>query len=103
MERLGSRNLPFHAGTAVAYGLPYEEAVRSLTLTPAIILGIEQLCGSLEVGKDATLFISKGDALDMKSNELTHAFIQGREIDLSSKQTVLYEKYKAKYDEERKK
>lgn len=98
MERMGARNLPFYAGTAVAYGLPYEEAVRALTQSPAKILGIDQLCGTLEVGKDATLFISNGDALDMRTNALTHAFIQGRSIVLRSKQTDLYEKYKQKYD-----
>jgi len=97
MERMGARNLPFYAGTAVAYGLPYEEAVRSLTQSPAKILGIDQRCGTLEVGKDATLFISLGDALDMRTNALTHAYIQGRSIILRSKQTDLYEKYKQKY------
>jgi imidazolonepropionase-like amidohydrolase len=98
MERMGTRNLPFYAGTAVAYGLPYEEAVRSLTQTPAKILGIDNRCGTLETGKEATLFISSGDALDMRTNALTHAFIQGRSIVLRSKQTELYEKYKLKYD-----
>ena len=102
MERMGARNLPFYAGTAVAYGLPYEEAVRSLTQSPAKILGIDSICGTLEVGKDATLFISTGDALDMRTNALTHAFIQGRSIVLRSKQTELYEKYKQKYDGQKK-
>jgi imidazolonepropionase-like amidohydrolase len=102
MERMGTRNLPFYAGTAVAYGLPYEEAVRSLTQSPAKILGIDNQCGTLETGKDATLFISTGDALDMRTNALTHAFIQGRSIVLRSKQTELYEKYKQKYDGQRK-
>lgn len=102
MERMGARNIPFHAGTAVAYGLPYEEAVKSITLNVAKILGIDKNCGSLETGKDATLFISEGDALDMRGNKLTHAFIQGRSIDLSSKQTELYEKYLKKYEEEKK-
>lgn len=102
MERMGARNLPFYAGTAVAYGLPYEEAVRSLTESPAKILGIDSRCGTLEVGKDATLFISNGDALDMRSNALTNAFIQGRSIVLRSKQTDLYEKYKQKYDGQKK-
>jgi imidazolonepropionase-like amidohydrolase len=101
MERMGARNLPFYAGTAVAYGLPYEEAVRSLTQSPAKILGIDSSCGTLEVGKDATLFISTGDALDMRTNALTHAFIQGRSIVLRSKQTELYEKYKLKYDSQK--
>jgi imidazolonepropionase-like amidohydrolase len=98
MERMGARNLPFYAGTATAYGLPYEEAVRSLTQSPAKILGIDNRCGTIEIGKDATIFISAGDALDMRTNALTHAFIQGRGIILGSKQTELYEKYKQKYD-----
>jgi imidazolonepropionase-like amidohydrolase len=97
MERMGLRNLPFYAGTAVAYGLPYEEAVRGLTLNPAKILGIDERYGSIETGKSATLFISGGDALDMRTNSLTAAFIDGRMIDLSSKQTELYQKYRAKY------
>ncbi|MFN8700344.1 MAG: amidohydrolase, partial [Flavobacteriales bacterium] len=70
-------------------------------LAPAEILGISDRCGSLEVGKDATLFLSAGDALDMRTNALKHAFIQGRQIDLRSKQTELYEKYKKKYDAEK--
>jgi imidazolonepropionase-like amidohydrolase len=100
MERMGARNLPFYGGTAVAYGLPYEEAVRALTLAPAEILGIDQQCGSLETDKDATLFISTGDALDMKTNNVVYAFIQGRMIDLNNKQTELYLKYKKKYEGE---
>ncbi len=99
MERMGARNIPFHAGTAVAYGLPYEEAVKAITLNAAKILGIDKTCGSLEQGKDATLFISTGDALDMRTNQLTAAFIQGRMIDLGSKQTELYERYMKKYGE----
>ncbi len=99
MERMGARNIPFHAGTAVAYGLPYEEGVKAITLNAAKILGIDKTCGSLEQGKDATLFISTGDALDMRTNQLTTAFIQGRMIDLGSKQTELYERYMKKYGE----
>lgn len=100
MEHHGVRNLPFYAGTAVAYGLTYEQAVASISLNTAKILGIDDQCGSLEPGKDATLFISDGDALDMKTNHLIAAFIQGRQIDLSSKQTELYEKYREKYGRE---
>jgi imidazolonepropionase-like amidohydrolase len=100
MERMGARNLPFYGGTAVAFGLPYEEAVRSLSLSAAEILGISETTGSIESGKDATLFISSGDALDMRTNQLLHAFIQGRKIDLSNKQTELYQKYKKKYDQD---
>jgi imidazolonepropionase-like amidohydrolase len=102
MERMGARNLPFYAGTAVAYGLPYEEAVRSLSLSAAEILGIDKFTGSIESGKDATLFISEGDALDMSTNQVVYALIQGRQIDLSNKQTELYLKYKKKYDSQKK-
>lgn len=94
MERMGARNLPFHAGTAVAYGLPYEQAVRGLTLNAAILLGIDERMGSIEVGKSATLFISDGDALDMRTNNVTAAFIDGRCLELTDKHKVLYERYK---------
>lgn len=97
MEAMGTRNLPFLAGTAVAYGLPYEEAIRALTLSPAEMMGCAEQVGTLEVGKDATLFISKGDALDMMTNDVVYALIQGRTIDLTNKQTELYEKYMKKY------
>ena len=69
----------------------------ALTLNTATILGIEQTTGSLEVGKDATLFISEGDALDMRTAQVTAAFIQGREISLDNKQKELYRKYEQKY------
>ena len=97
MEHMGTRNLPFYAGTAHAYGLTYEQAVQSITLSAARILGVDDFCGSLEKGKDATLFISEGDALDMRTNYLTHAFVQGRAIDLDNRQRELYRKYQAKY------
>jgi len=97
MEAMGARNLPFMAGTAAAYGLTKEQALKSVTLNTAKILGIDKTCGSIEVGKDATLFISTGDALDMKSNNVEKAFINGVEIDLNNSQKELYEKYKAKY------
>lgn len=98
MEQMGTRNLPFYAGTAVAYGLTYEQGVAALSLNAAKILGVDQQCGSLEKGKDATLFISEGDALDMMTNAVTHAFIQGRQIDLDNRQKELYRKYKSKYE-----
>jgi len=98
MERMGTRNLPFYAGTSVAYGLDYEKAVQSITLNAAKILGIDARFGSLEVGKSATLFISEGDALDMMGNQVSAAFIDGRSIRLTNRQTELYLKYKNKYD-----
>lgn len=91
------RNLAFNAGTAAAYGLSKEQALAAITLNPAKILGVADKAGSIEVGKDANIVISEGDILDMKSNLITNAFIQGREINLDSKQTQLYEKYKRKY------
>lgn len=92
------RNLPFQAGTAVAYGLPKEEGVKSLTLNPAIILGIDAQMGSLEAGKDATLIISEGDVLDMRTSRVTRAFIQGRDIDLNDLHKQLYDKFSKKYE-----
>ncbi len=94
------RNLPFQAGHAVGYGLSYEQAVQSITLNTAKIMGIDALVGSLEIGKNATLFISTGDALDMRTCKVEQAFIDGRGIDLNNKQKVLYEKYKAKYEKQ---
>jgi hypothetical protein len=97
MEAMGARNLPFLAGTSAAYGLTREQALQAITLNTAKILGIEKTTGSLEAGKDATLFISTGDALDMKSNNVERAFVKGNTIDLSNDQKLLYEKYKKKY------
>ncbi len=99
MEAMGSRNLPFSAGTAVAYGLPYEEAIKALTSSAAKIMGCADICGTVEAGKQATLFVSKGDALDMRTNDVLHAFIQGRTVDLDNHQKQLYRKYMAKYQQ----
>ena len=92
------KNLPFNAGTAAAYGLGREEALQAITLDAARILGIADRTGSLEVGKDANIVISQGDILDMRSSAVTHAFIQGRQIDLANKHMQLYERYKGKYE-----
>lgn len=97
MERMNTRNLPFYAGTTAAYGLTKEQALSLITLNTAKILGIDTFCGSLEEGKDATLFISEGDALDMRTNLLTAAFIQGRKISLETHQTELFKRYSEKY------
>ena len=91
------RNLAFQAGHAVGYGLGYEEAVMALTLNTAKILGIDATAGSLQEGKDATLFICEGDALDMRSSKLSMAFINGRQISLEHRQKKLYDKYQTKY------
>jgi imidazolonepropionase-like amidohydrolase len=91
------RCLPFQAGTMATYGLTKEEALSAITLNAAKILGIDKQTGSIEIGKDANLIISDGDLLDMKTSNVTAAFIQGRQIDLNNKQTELAEKYKKKY------
>ena len=90
------RNLPYHAAKAASYGLPWEEALRSITLSTAEILGVEDRIGSLEVGKDATFFITDGDILDVRTKVST-AFIQGKQIDLNDRHKMLYTKYQEKY------
>lgn len=91
------RNLPFEAGTTAAYGVPREMALRSVTLSAAEILGVAANLGSLTKGKDATLLISTGDLLDMKSSIVERAWIQGTEIKLKNSQNELNEKYLKKY------
>jgi imidazolonepropionase-like amidohydrolase len=98
MEATGARNLPFIAGTTVAFGLTKEQAVAALTGNSAKILGIDKMTGTIEEGKDATLFISEGDALDMKTNKVTWAFIQGKKLDLRNEQQQLYHTYEQKYN-----
>ncbi|MCH4551156.1 amidohydrolase family protein [Aestuariibaculum lutulentum] len=96
MERMSSRNLPFYAGTTVTYGLSQEQALQLITLNAAKVLRIDTDYGSLEKGKSATLFISEGDALDMKTNAISHAFIDGRQISLETHQTELWKRYSEK-------
>ena len=103
MERMNSRNLPFYAGTVTGYGADKEEALKMITSNTAKILGIDDSLGTLEAGKDATLFISEGDALDMRTNKVSRAFIQGREISLESHQTELAKRYTDKYGQQEKK
>jgi len=91
-----ARNLPYQASMAASYGLPKEAALRSITLSAAEILGIDKKVGSLETGKDATLFISNGDPLEIKTNIL-QAYIQGKKVDMGDRHKSLYSKYKEKY------
>lgn len=92
------RNLPFNAGTAVAYGLDKEAGVSAITLNTAKILGVDAVTGSIEKGKDANIIVSKGDILDMKSSIVEQAYIQGRKLELNDKHKQLYERYKHKYN-----
>lgn len=87
-----SRNLPYQAGYAVAYGLPYEEALKAITLYPAQVFGMEKDFGSLDVGKVANVVVANGDPLDVKS-DVKHVFINGREIPLENRQIRLREEY----------
>jgi hypothetical protein len=97
MEAMQSRNLPFLAGTSVAYGVSKEQALQSITLNAAKILGIDNKVGSLEPNKIASLVISDGDLLDIRTNKVIAAYINGKPINLINDQQRLYEKYKAKY------
>jgi len=87
-----SRNLPYQAATAVAYGLPYEEALKAVTMNPAQIWGVGDKMGSIEEGRFADLMITDGDPLETKT-QVKQLFIKGKAVDLESKHTKLYEKY----------
>lgn len=98
METMNTRNLPFYAGTVAGTGMDKEDALKLITSNTAKILGIDDIVGTLETGKDATLFISEGDALDMRGNIVMKAWIQGREVSLESHQTKLYKRYSDKFE-----
>ncbi|MSR10881.1 MAG: amidohydrolase [Gammaproteobacteria bacterium] len=98
-ELQSQRNLPFFAGTAAAYGLDRETALSLITRNNAEILGVADRVGTIETGKDATLFVSIGDALDMRTSQVQQAFIQGRQIDLYGTQQELYERFDEKYSQ----
>lgn len=90
------RNLPYAAAMAAAHGLTQDEALAAITIDAARILGIADRYGSLEVGKSATLIVTTGSPLEVRSR-VRQAFIDGRSIDLRTKQTDLAEKYREKY------
>ncbi|MEJ1223372.1 amidohydrolase family protein [Sediminicola sp. 1XM1-17] len=92
-----ARNLPFYAGQVAGQGLDKEKALALISSNTAKILGIDDQYGSLAIGKSATLFISEGDALDMRTNKLSHAFIDGRMLSLETHQTELWKRYMGKY------
>lgn len=87
------RNLAWEAGRAVGFGLPQEAALRSVTLSTAEILGVAGRLGSLEVGKDATLIVTSGDILDIRTARVERMYIQGREVDLGNRHKSLSGKY----------
>lgn len=90
-----ARNLPYSAGFAVGYGLPWEEAMKAVTLNPAEIWGVADRLGSLDVGKDANVVVANGDPLDVRTNVL-HVFIGGNEVPMTSRQTQLRDEYQTK-------
>jgi adenine deaminase len=97
MEAMQSRNLPFNAGVAAAYGLTKEQALASITSNAAKILGVDKELGTIEEGKLASILVSDGDILDIKTNNIILAYIAGKSVVLNNKQTELYLKYKTKY------
>ena len=98
MEGMNTRNLPFLAGTAVAYGLTKEQALAAITFNAAKIMKVEDKIGTIEMGKMASLIVSTGDALDMKTNNIEWAFVEGRLVNLNNSQKDLYNKYMNKYN-----
>ena len=99
-EVMQVRNLPFSVGTAAAYGLGKEEALKMATLNAAEIMGVADKIGSLEKGKVASIVISRGDILDMNSNQMEYVFIEGREVNLDAHQQRLYKKFKEKFKDQ---
>jgi imidazolonepropionase-like amidohydrolase len=87
-----SRNLPYAAGYAVAFGLSPEEALKALTINPAQMWGVDKELGSLDVGKMGNVVVANGDPLDVKT-DVKHVFIDGQEIPLVSRQTELRDQY----------
>jgi imidazolonepropionase-like amidohydrolase len=86
------RNLPFQAAAAVSFGLPQDEALKAITINPAEIWGQSDKVGSVEKGKWADLLITNGDPLEIQT-KIEHVYIEGKEVDLSNKQTRLYDKF----------
>lgn len=97
MEAMNARNIPFLAGHTMGFGLSEEEALMTVTLNTCEILGIDKEYGSIEVGKKATLFVSTGPALDMRTNNVVMALMNGEWVNLDNRQKDLYDKYKKKY------
>jgi imidazolonepropionase-like amidohydrolase len=87
-----SRNLPYNAARAVAYGLPGDAALKAITINAAEIWGVGDKTGSIEKGKWADLMLTNGDPLEVPT-QIKALYIKGKEVDLSNKQTRLYQKY----------
>jgi len=86
------RNLPYHAGFAVAYGMNKEDALKAITIIPAELFGVSDKIGSIEVGKNANVFVCNGDIFETKT-QVSHVFIEGWMIPMVSRQTQLYDEF----------
>jgi imidazolonepropionase-like amidohydrolase len=86
------RNIPYQAATAVAFGVPADEALKAITLTPAQIWGVADQLGTVEKGKVADLMVTDGDPLEIQT-QIKHLYVKGREVALTNKQTRLNERY----------
>jgi imidazolonepropionase-like amidohydrolase len=95
VTRYNARNIKYEAGNAVAYGMPYDDALRALTLTPAELFGLSERIGSLQAGRDANVVVWSGDPFEF-STQVEHVFIRGREVKEPSRQDMLIERYKPK-------
>jgi imidazolonepropionase-like amidohydrolase len=91
-RNLNNRNLPYHAGFAIAYGMTREDALKSITIAPAELFGVADKLGSIEVGKSATLFICDGDPFETKT-QVKEVFIDGWKMPMESRQTLLYDEF----------
>jgi imidazolonepropionase-like amidohydrolase len=92
-ESHNTRNLPYHAASCAAFGLPKEEALKAVTIYPAQIFGVADRLGSLEVGKQANVIVTDGDPLEIRTS-VERVFIAGEDIPMDSRHTLLYEKFK---------
>jgi imidazolonepropionase-like amidohydrolase len=88
-----AKNLPYVASQAVAYGLPADEGLKAITLYPAQIMGVDDRLGTIEPGKDASLFACTGDIMDLRAN-VTHLWMAGHEVSLENRHTRLFDKYR---------
>src|SRR5437016_3971007 len=94
-SHFNARNIKYEAGSAVAYGMNYDDALRSITLTPAELFGLSDRIGSLQAGRDANVVVWSGDPFEF-SSQAEHVFIHGREVKEPSRQDLLIDRYKPK-------
>jgi imidazolonepropionase-like amidohydrolase len=94
-SRFNARNIKYEAGSAVAYGMNYDDALRAVTLTPAEVFGLSDRVGSLQPSRDANVVVWSGDPFEF-STRVEHVFIRGREVNEPTRQDLLIERYRPK-------